>query len=79
MTREWLDGRDLGLGCLCGSSTFSREVVENLSSAPDVTDFLACIECNALYWMAPPPVVREPFDYDKAYAHMPKRKPGEKW
>jgi hypothetical protein len=31
-----------------------------------------------MYWLPSLSGVREPFDYDKAYAHMPKRKPGEK-
>ena len=64
--------------CGCGSSTFSRVVVEHIAARPIVTDFVACIECNAMFWMPLPSVTCEPFNYDKAYAHMPKRKPGEK-
>ena len=79
MTAEWLDGRDLGLGCLCGSNTFSRVVVHRRPDTPIVTEFVACIECNAMYWLPNRNSgVREPFDYDRAYAHMPKRKPGKK-
>ena len=60
----------------------TRSVASWCNRRPDtpiVTDFVACIECNAMYWLpSRNSGVREPFDYDKAYAHMPKRKPGEK-
>ena len=78
MEREWIDGRALGLGCMCGSSTFSRVVVERIANRPIVTDFVACIECKAMFWMPTPSTLRGPFDYAKAYQHL-KRKPGEKW
>jgi hypothetical protein len=68
-----------GLVCLCGVENFERVVVSRpLPAGPFVTDFVACVGCRSMYWV---PATRDAiaeFNFDKHYAHIVKRKPGEK-
>ena len=68
---------NFGLACVCGSENFERVVVQRKPAAPIVTDFVACVECSAMYWSPPRPRLAE-FSYDKAYGDRLKRTPGEK-
>lgn len=41
---------EAGRVCVCGGQTFERVVVQRKPHPPIVTDFLACIACQAMYF-----------------------------
>lgn len=45
-----MDGVELELECPCGSENFTRVVVQRKPHPPIVTDFVACVNCKAMYW-----------------------------
>jgi hypothetical protein len=46
--------------CLCGSIDFERIVVQRKPNAPITTDFVACLQCRAMYFVPLPPIVVTP-------------------
>ena len=75
---EEIDAAEAGLACVCGSENFERVIVQRKPAAPIVTDFVACVECCAMYWSPIRPRATEEFNYAKAYGDRLKRRPGQK-
>ncbi len=45
-----MDGVELELVCPCGYENFDRIVVQRKPHGPIVTDFVACVDCHAMYF-----------------------------
>ena len=53
---------DVGFGgqCQCGCFDFERVVVHRRPNGPITTDFVACVNCKAVYFDPLPPIVVTP-------------------
>jgi hypothetical protein len=56
------DGGDFPGECLCGSIDFERIALQRKPNAPITTDFVACLQCRATYFVPLPPIVVTPQD-----------------
>jgi len=55
-----MDGEYFPGECLCGSIDFERIVVQRKPNTPITTDFVACLQCRAMYFVPLPPIVVTP-------------------